>query len=263
MKVLNFSVVFFLCLGVISCSEDDFKPENSERLITNAETENRSNEWDITGQLHNDFLDFFITRDDFENSAFRSNLLEITREFYSINNLPYNGNEINATFDVFQEMENDGVDVGIVLDNQSSTGCDYIPTLCDLFPFNPFPIPDFNFITSGNNTDKVLDFIERTKELENDVLKNDSFSEEQKAVLLESYAVSRYSHQYWHNQEVLGNESQWVDSIREIDVIEQACSVCKADFVGAVTGAFTGPGALIGAGAASAAQAYANWLFGE
>lgn len=268
MKIIKFffiAVVF--CLITFSCEKDKEEDNQpiTERLILKTETENLNNDQDRMGQLHNDYLDFFISRYDGQTTVNRRYLLEITKEFYDRNNLTYNEEEIVAVFDIFRRMEADNVDLEVAINTQSSTICDYIPLLCDIGdtgPYNPYPFPDFNFSTSGSNTDKVLDFINRTKRLENEVLNSDEYNEEQKYIISHYLATARYSHQYWHNQEVLGNESPWAAYMDEIK-LAQDCPACKDDVAGAIGGAIGGgpAGALAGAVGASAASIIVDWIW--
>lgn len=269
-----FSIAFVSSMLLFSCSDDDKIDINPERVITNKETRNDQNDQDSFGQYHNDYLDFFIARDDFQDGVNRDYLLQITREFYALNDLPYNADESDKIFNKLNDFDRNRISMDDVLSNQVSTICEYIPILCDFGPgpFNPYPFPDFNLMSSGNNTDKVLDFIERAKTLENEIIRSDKFSEEQKMIILQYNAVARYSHQYWHNQEILGNESPWADYIED-DIIELACDTCKEDVKGAIVGAGfgavvggvgAGPGAIAGAATASVAQAvsdFIDWLW--
>lgn len=272
MKTIKiFSIAFVSIMLLFSCSDDDKTDINPERVITNGETRNDQNNQDSFGQHHNDFLDFFIARDDFQDGVNRDYLLQVTSEFYALNDLTYNADLNNEIFKKLGDFDRDGISMDDILSNQVSTICEYIPVLCDFGgpgPFLPYPFPDFNFMSSGNNTDKVLDFIERAKTLENEIINSDRFSEEQKMIILQYNAVARYSHQYWHNQEVLGNESPWADYIED-DIIDLACNTCKADVRGAVIGAGfgavavgvgAGPGAITGAALASTHEAVSQFL---
>ena len=259
MKVLNFfSIIVLASIVFFSCSkEDDAIEIKPERLISNEETKNQSNKHDRIGLLHNDYLDFFIRRSDYKDGIDKRYLLTITREFYSHNDLTYNEEDIIGAFDVYAKLDADGISLNDAFESQLPTICEYIPALCDIGdtgPYNPYPFPDFNFMSSGNNTDKVLDFIARTKRLEAEVSQSDEYTDEQKELIHTYLAVARYSHQYWHNQLVLGDLSPWEDYLEE-DMMAKACPVCKADLRGAIVGFFTGGGVIAGAGVASLAKA--------
>ena len=257
-----------ISLAVISCTKDDDEPSDAERLITKAETENRDNEWDITGELHNAYLDFFISRrDEWQEGVNRTILLGINEDFFTGNDLTFIPDQHIAIFTAFHEMEEHDVDIGSE-NFQLSSICDYLPYFCELFPPDePFPDLDFEFITSGNNTDKVLDFIERTRASENEIISGNRYNEEQKSIILQYYAVARYSHQYWHNQKVLGSDSPWDDYLGDDVIMPRAGGpIIRSDIRGAIIGFFTGGNALGGAAVASAAKAIdllLEWLWDD
>lgn len=205
-----FTFIFSSC-GLIGSDSDEIR---TERLISNEETQNLQNEHDEFGKLHNDFLDFLIAREEFkeedlEEIISRDYLHQITREFYAQNDLVYNRDEIERSFNVLNRLETNGIDLDAIISNQQSTLCEYVPVLCDLDsgPFNPYPFPEFTYMATGNNTDKVLDFIKRTRRSENEIVQSDEYSDEQKVIILQYHAVARYSSQYWHNQD--HNEKDW------------------------------------------------------
>lgn len=275
MKLLRFFMVAILSIFTfMACDKEEVKLPNPERLITKAEVQNSDNKFDYIGQYHNDYLDAFIKVVDteFKDGVNRRNLSVFTRTFYASKNVEYNGEQVAEIFDMFKKMQANGVELSAAFDNP----CDYIPVLCGTT--GPF-LPSLNFVESGNNTERFLDYIERSKRFESQVLSSDKYTDEQKNAIMMYTAIGRYSHQYWHNQSVLGENGDWddyLDTDSDGDGILEpayACDVCKDDIAGAAVGAGVGafaagvgagPGALAGGVTASAHTAiveFLDWLW--
>ncbi len=264
---------------VVSCDqEDDNTPlpiEKKEREIKVSEMRYEKNPYDDQGMLHNEFLDFFITRVDLSSKEMnREKLFSLIEEFHSVKKIDFEASDIeiyHKVFDFYAEAK-----IHYPGSESISRLCKYfdIPILCDIIKW-PFPtLLTLDDVEEGEATDRILKYIEEIKAAEAKILEDTRMDEIEKYALLNYATVARHSAAYWHNEmHVLKSQSNWSNA--DESLAAEYCWKCvgKSDVEGAIGGAITGafaggvgagPGAGIGAGAASAASAvveFFDWLW--
>lgn len=243
---------------------------NNELEISKSQIQNLSNPFDSQGEVHNRFLDYFFQATKSSKVINREKLLKVTQEFYFVNKLDFMDSQVKAygqLFDTYHQIE-----IGRPGPVLPPNLCRWFPSICDILTPSPtFPGLPTNFLSDengGSSTDRTLEFIQKVKELEDYVLKNEKLTQEQQNARLTQYAIARYSAAYWHNVKYIQKDkSPSYGSFQDLAAYPNSschtCDVVRADSGGGVVSAIIegvspGPGAAL-ASAAAVLQDSWNW----
>lgn len=234
----NFKVVILLLIGLVtlgSCSDNEFNEQSSKINATSFKSlsvpGNNANPYDSVGILHNAYCDL-ITIDLFDNYT-NPNTLEV-EEFYDFvkNDIVNRGIVYDPYMDTIMPLS---MINNIVNSNnycidviQNSEVSDTVKTIIlDMFE---------NIIALSSNT--YSDYKSLICEVETNVLSS-MLSEKEKAIILSSTSVARYSLYYWYNNYSSGSKEapRWLQ-------------ISLADIAGACNGSLTGGAAGAGIGVA-------------
>ncbi len=275
MKKRNYVSVLLLSftVGLVSCDKGDplepvAAPESS---ISIEQMANARNPEDGTGRIHNAYLDYFAGQVKAGDGVDREKLMAVTQDFYRQQDEAFNEPEqyrLQSLLGRYAELTNGHPRALAALNI-----CDIIPSLCNTppgspGPYNPFPIVSLLTGTGdGTATSGVFEFIRRIKSMEADLINSRAVKEEDRRVLLQAYAVARYSAAYWHNATHGMAKHALRESLAELTPAELS-DVVAADIAGAIVGGSAGSaggpigtviGAGVGAGVASAYAVFNKW----
>lgn len=246
-KIINVTLSTIVALALItSCKKEEGIKIAAEKEveISTKKMANDKNPYDNSGALHNEYLDFFIKRINTSEEINLDKTLLLTEEFYREKKMDF-GSEAKerytTMFDTYAESQEIGRPIIGWL-------CKLFPELCEYLKPVLFSILDPSH--GGTSTDRTLKFIEAIKAQEEIVMNTEQLEREDVEILLNYYAVARYSAGYWHNVAYVQKEkSAWHGPFTEAQVEARChtCDVVKGDADGATV---AGP---VGAGVASAA----------
>ena len=187
-------LIFFL---MITCKKNNDTSAPVEKELKTSDLQNLNNPNDQVGQIHNEFLDYFIQHADLTlKKVTRGKLLQITQAFYISKNLPFGSTEssqFTLMLDAIASAEKSNCD-------WISDPCTCIPNLCSLtIDFPTLPSDLLSETQAGTSSDRTLNFIKSVKVTEQKIIDDKVMSADKKAILLNYFSIARYSIGYWNN----------------------------------------------------------------
>ncbi len=241
-NIINTSIYAILgLLFMISCDSingtKDKENDNTVKTeLTAKQIENPDNPYDETGEVHNDFLDFFVEYSDSnKNKGIDTRqAVRIIENFYTSKDLRFTDEQYKAYNNLIDIMNRIEITPG--WPTVAADICKYIPIICEgsTGPYNPAPSLDALDNDNGiSSTDAVLKLIEESIASEDRLIAN--ADDKEKEAELREYSIARYSAAYWHNTLVQGkdNDKGYYDNLVEA---QQICGDCvvRADIMGVI-----------------------------
>ncbi len=255
---LTLSAVIALTL-ITSCKKETATSDpKAEKEITSAQMKNSSNPYDKEGELHNKFLDYFITKADLKKDINRDKIFVIYEGFHNENKMVFGDVQIRE-FGIFMDSFSQ-LNIGGPYKNLNL--CKQYPALCNVTGTGPYnPLEMLIPTDATTSTDRTLAYIKAIAEEEAKVLRNDKLEDEVKKDLLHYYTVARHSSAYWHNvAKIQKSKSGWHDSFTqgEVAALCHVCDVVGADAAGGAIGGGIGAGVASGA---AVVEKLINWFW--
>ncbi|MBH8557741.1 hypothetical protein [Hymenobacter negativus] len=184
-----------IALATVSCSKKD-----TADMAPTAKTvaQNSTNPYDYVGVQHNQGLDYYLAKADFNVAAdeVEPKTLDFLQEagysrsaMQEVLNQPY-VNEIIHSADPVEALRQ------YYTTNGNTKELDYLDRMVDA-------------MSTSTNSDQA---VSRLTQIEDDVQADNSLTASSQESLLKGLAVGRHSAQYWYEQQAQGDQSTWLQA---------------------------------------------------